>query len=148
MSSLWVSAEVLEGENVRKKKAIFECKMEDTISDLYTQCVENEVKEDLPTTKLTVKMYSSKDPLNKYNIPLNAPVSIMKDFSANSVTFSFEKTPTLQASMSGKNAFSYLMTKAKQVDLPKPKVEKDATDKIYNDILELFRNCCYSRNIA
>ena len=65
--------------------------MEDTISNLYTQCIENEVKEDLPMTKLTVKIYSSKDPVNKYNILLNAPVSIMNDCSANSVTFSFKK---------------------------------------------------------
>ena len=31
------------------------------------------------------------------------------------------------------------MTKANQVDLPNPKMENDASDKIYNDILELFQ---------
>ena len=46
------------------------------------------------------------------------------------MTFQLIQTP--QASTSGKNAFSYLMTKEKQVDRPKPKVENDANDKIYN----------------
>ena len=51
MSSLWVSAEILEGDYVRKKRSIFECKMDDTIADLYSRCAENDENDWRPISK-------------------------------------------------------------------------------------------------
>ena len=134
-----VSAKILEGDHVRKKRSIFECKMDDTIADLYSKCAENDENDGRPISKRTVNIYSSKDTKDKYSISLNAPVSIINDFCANSVTFQFEKSQNSQSVATNKDAFRLLMARSKQLDLPKRRQGNNATDKIYNDILDILR---------
>lgn len=137
---MWISAEIIQSSS-RKSRSIFECREGETVADLYARFHDR----DLSRTNITASIFNSKAPLEKHDVPLNAPLKLLKDFSANSVQFQYMQEDSAKLQLTStpdstkKNAFEIMMAKSKQLCLPKSNEPRIERDKIYNDIIEYLK---------
>ena len=81
MGTVWVSAELKDRGSIRRN--IFKKPPGETLSDLYDKFDQDEK----PERRIVARIYDNKKPDIKRDIPLNAPVTLLPNFSANSVQF-------------------------------------------------------------
>ena len=82
-NSIWVSAEIIDKGNIRR--SIFVVQLSETLSDLYQKFEEEENSD----RSIVARVFDSKHASVKRETPLNAPVSLLTNFSANSVQFEY-----------------------------------------------------------
>ena len=133
-NSIWVSAEIIDKGNIRR--SIFEVQLSETLSDLY-QKFEEEENSDM---SIVARVFDSKQTSVKRETPLNAPVSLLTNFSANSVQFEYfyDQGNAKKTVQNSNNGFQLMTKKATNYMILKPKTGSTPPDKLFNDILELL----------